>query len=230
MHWFYDPGFIQSSTNIAKSELEHFKSLRIRNHEEISVTDGKGNVYVCQVLEPKTGELKVLSKQQQQRSFPSIHLVQALAKGDRDEQAVQASVELGVSSITPWQSELAIVNWSGKEEKSRLRWQEIAISAMKQSQQTFLPEVSALTTTKALRPRGFGIILDPRAALSITDLPVDVEELTIVVGPEGGISAAELEQLSGAGFEPRRLGDSILRTSTAGPAAIAAILTKLQIW
>ncbi len=230
MHWFYDPGFIQSSTTIAKSELEHFKSLRIRNLEEISVTDGKGNVYVCQVLEPKTGELKVLSMQQQQRSFPSIHLVQALAKGDRDEQAVQASVELGVSSITPWQSELAIVNWSGKEEKSRLRWQEIAISAMKQSQQTFLPEVSALTTTKALRPRGFGIILDPRAALSITDLPVDVEELTIVVGPEGGISAAELEQLSGAGFEPRRLGDSILRTSTAGPAAIAAILTKLQIW
>lgn len=230
MHWFYDPGFIQSSTTIAKSELEHFKSLRIRNLEEISVTDGKGNVYVCQVLEPKTGELKVLSKQQRQRSFPSIHLVQALAKGDRDEQAVQASVELGVSSITPWQSELAIVNWSGKEEKSRLRWQEIAISAMKQSQQTFLPEVSALTTTKALRPRGFGIILDPRAALSITDLPVDVEELTIVVGPEGGISAAELEQLSGAGFEPRRLGDSILRTSTAGPAAIAAILTKLQIW
>jgi 16S rRNA (uracil1498-N3)-methyltransferase len=66
--------------------------------------------------------------------------------------------------------------------------------------------------------------------LSITDLPVDVEELTIVVGPEGGISAAELEQLSGAGFEPRRLGDSILRTSTAGPAAIAAILTQLQIW
>ena len=230
MHWFYDPGFIQSSTTIAKSELEHFKSLRIRNLEEISVTDGKGNVYVCQVLEPKTGELKVLSMQQQQRSFPSIHLVQALAKGDRDEQAVQASVELGVSSITPWQSELAIVNWSGKEEKSRLRWQEIAISAMKQSQQTFLPEVSALTTTKALRPLGFGIILDPRAALSITDLPVDVEELTIVVGPEGGISAAELEQLSGAGFEPRRLGDSILRTSTAGPAAIAAILTKLQIW
>ena len=230
MHWFYDPGFIQSSTTIAKSELEHFKSLRIRNLEEVSVTDGKGKVYVCQVLEPKTGELKVISMQQQQRRRQSIHLVQALAKGDRDEQAVQASVELGVSSITPWQSELAIVNWSGKEEKGRLRWQEIAISAMKQSQQTFLPHVSALTTTKALRPRGFGIILDPRAVLSMTDLPVDAEELTIVVGPEGGISAAELEQLSGAGFEPRRLGDSILRTSTAGPAAIAAILTKLQIW
>ena len=230
MHWFYDPGFIHSSTNIAKSELEHFKSLRIRNLEEVSVTDGKGKVYVCQVLEPKTGELKVLSMQQQQRRLPSIHLVQALAKGDRDEQAVQASIELGVSSITPWQSELAIVNWSGKEEKGRLRWQEIAISAMKQSQQTFLPEVSALTTTKALRPQGFGIVLDPRAALSLTDLPVDAEELTIVVGPEGGIPAAELEQLSSSGFEPRRLGDSILRTSTAGPAAIAAILTKLQIW
>lgn len=230
MHWFYDPSFTKSSTNIAKSELEHFKSLRIRTQEEVSVTDGKGKVFVCQVLEPKTGELDVLSIEQYERSFPAIHLVQALAKGDRDEQAVQASVELGVSSITPWQSDLAIVNWSGKEEKSRLRWQEIAVSAMKQSQQTFLPDVSTLATTKTLRPRGFGIVLDPRAALSITDLPVDLKELTIVVGPEGGIPAAELQHLRDSGFEPRKLGKSILRTSTAGPAAIAAILTKLQIW
>lgn len=230
MHWFYDPGFTKSSTNINKSELEHFKSLRIRSQEEVAVTDGKGKVYVSQVIEPKTGELNVLSMQQNERRSPSIHLVQALAKGDRDEQAVQASVELGVNSITPWQSELAIVNWSGKEEKGRLRWQEIAVSAMKQSQQTFFPEVSSLATTKTLRPRGFGIVLDPRAVSSITDLPVDVEELTIVVGPEGGITTAELEQLTRAGFEPRRLGKSILRTSTAGPAAIAAILTKLQIW
>ena len=230
MHLFYDPEFIDSSNAITKSELEHFKSLRIRPFEEISVTDGKGKVYVCQVLEPKTGELKVLSTQQHERRFPPIHLIQALAKGDRDEQAVQASVELGVTSITPWQSELSIVNWSNKEEKGRLRWQEIAISAMKQSQQGFLAEVNSVATTKNLKPKGLGIVLDPRASASITDIPAGTHELTIVVGPEGGISAAELDQLAAAGFEPKRMGNSILRTSTAGPAAIAAILTKLQIW
>ncbi len=230
MHWFYDPQFTNSSNFISKTELDHFKSLRIRTKEEVSVTDGNGRVFVCQVLEPKTGELVVLSTQQYQRTSPQIHLVQALAKGDRDEQAVQASVELGVASITPWQSELSIVNWAGKEEKQRLRWQEIAISAMKQSQQAFLPVVRKVESTKTLKPEGVGLVLDPRAKRSIADLPDSYQNLTIVVGPEGGIPEAELELLKSCGFEPRKLGASILRTSTAGPAAIAAILTKLRIW
>lgn len=230
MHWFYDPKFTESSTSIAPSELDHFKSLRIRPMEEVTVTDGAGKFYICKVSEPKTGQLEVVSAHSQTKRTPEIHLVQALAKGDRDEQAVQACVELGVSSITPWQAELSIVNWSGKEEKGRLRWQEIATSAMKQSQQAYLPFVSEVASTKQLKPKGLGLVLDPRSSASLTDLPADTKELTIVVGPEGGITAGELEQLIGAGFESRKLGRSILRTSTAGPAAVAAILTKLQSW
>lgn len=230
MHWFYDPDFKQSTSTIGKSEMVHFKSLRIRAQEEVVVTDGKGMAYTCEVLDPKSGELRVISAEQKHRPALQIHLIQALAKGDRDEQAVQASVELGVASITPWQSELSIVNWAGKEEKGRNRWQEIAISAMKQSQQAFLPAVNPVQTTKGLKSNGFGLVLDPRASTSIGQITQSPDELTIVVGPEGGIPDSELEQLRKAGFEPIKMGDSILRTSTAGPAAIAAIFTKLHIW
>lgn len=230
MHWFYDPDFKPSTSTIGKSEMVHFKSLRIRAQEEVVVTDGKGMAYTCEVLDPKSGELTVISTEQKKRPALQIHLVQALAKGDRDEQAVQASVELGVTTITPWQSELSIVNWTGKEEKGRNRWQEIAISAMKQSQQAFLPVVNPVQTTKGLKSNGFGLVLDPRASTSIGQISESLDELTIVVGPEGGIPVSELEQLRKAGFEPIKMGDSILRTSTAGPAAIAAIFTKLHIW
>ncbi len=230
MHWFYDPDFRQSTSTIGKSELIHFKSLRIRAQQEIVVTDGKGMAYTCEVLDPKSGELRVISSIEKQRPALQIHLIQALAKGDRDEQAVQASVELGVTSITPWQSDLSIVNWAGKEDKGRNRWQEIAISAIKQSQQAFLPTVFPVQNTSRLKSSGFGLVLDPRASTSFGQIPESLDEFTIVVGPEGGIPVSELEQLKGAGFEPIKMGDSVLRTSTAGPAAIAAIFTKLHIW
>lgn len=229
MHWFFDPSFSEHSKLIAKSELDHFKSLRIRSGERVTVTNGHGALFICDVVDPKSGELNLLEKALQLSPKPKIHLVQALAKGDRDEMALQACVELGVATITPWQAELSIVDWTGKESKGQARWQEIAISAMKQSQRAHLPEVLEVQRTSELVPRGMGVILDPRAPESLLSLPSQ-EEITLVVGPEGGISEKELHQLRAAGFIALRLGSAILRTSTAGPAAVAAILTKLQTW
>ena len=229
MHWFFDPSFSQDSNAIAKAELDHFKSLRIRVGERVTVTNGTGDVFISDTLDPKSGELNVLGKNSQPLPKPRIHLVQALAKGDRDEMALQACVELGVISITPWQAELSIVDWTGKESKGQTRWQEIAISAMKQSQRAHLPEVNKVQRTSELMPRGVGVILDPRSEESLLSLPSS-DEITLVVGPEGGITEKELEQLKAAGFIPMRLGSAIMRTSTAGPAAVAAILTKLQTW
>ncbi len=229
MHWFFDSSFSKDSNAIAKSELDHFKSLRIRVGERVAVTNGTGDVFICDTVDPKSGELNVLEENSQPAPKPRIHLVQALAKGDRDEMALQACVELGVISITPWQAELSIVDWTGKEAKGQTRWQEIAISAMKQSQRAHLPEVKKVQRTSELMPRGVGVILDPRSEESLLSLPSS-EEITLVVGPEGGITEKELEQLKAAGFIPMRLGSAIMRTSTAGPAAVAAILTKLQTW
>lgn len=230
MHWFYDPSFDEASKAITKSETDHFKSLRIRTDEQITVTNGLGRYFVCNVLDAKTGAIEVLSKGHQEPGKVSIHLVQALAKGDRDEQAVQACVELGVKTITPWQSELSVSNWTGKESKSRQRWQEIAVSAMKQSQQAFLPEVRDVRSSRELESIGLGIVLDPRASKAISQLPKDSKEVTIVVGPEGGITSDEMDLLHSRGFTSYRLGPSVLRTSTAGPAAVASIFTSLSSW
>jgi 16S rRNA (uracil1498-N3)-methyltransferase len=230
MHWFYDPNFTDTSRFITKSETEHFKSLRIRPNEEITITNGLGAFFLCKVLDPKSGAIEMVLSNHQEPPKVSIHLVQALAKGDRDEQAVQACVELGLKTITPWQSELSVSNWTGKESRGRQRWQEIVVSAMKQSQQANLPQVKDVRASFQLEPIGFGIVLDPRASLAITEVPKDIRELTIVVGPEGGITSGELDLLHSRGFRSYRLGPSVLRTSTAGPAAVASIFTSLSSW
>jgi 16S rRNA (uracil1498-N3)-methyltransferase len=157
-------------------------------------------------------------------------LIQALAKSDRDEMALQAACELGVSSVTPWESSRSIVKWDGKAEKNQERWQQIAVSAMKQSQQAWLPQVNPLAKTKQLRPFGIGLVLVPGADKALSDAVPGASEVTLVVGPEGGLSESEVELLTSQGFTPVRLGQSVLRTSTAGPAAIAALQFALGNW
>lgn len=230
MHWFFDRNFSQESKVISSEELGHLRSLRIRPNEEIAVTDGRGTVFYCKAINPETGELEVLRSEIRAAQSPRMHLVQALAKGDRDEQALQMAVELGVTSVTPWQAEHSIVIWSDKAERNRMRWQEIANSAMKQSQQAHQTLVENLARTKDLKPKGMGILLDPNAEKPISTLPKDSRELTLVVGPEGGFGDAEKKLLNEQGFESYRLGSSVLRTSSAGPAAIAAILALTGHW
>lgn len=230
MHWFYDANFRIDSRQIAASELTHLKSLRIRPGEEIAITDGAGSAFSCEVQDPVGGYVSnVKSIPTAPRSI-EIHLIQALAKGDRDEQALQASVELGVSSVTPWRAEHSVVIWGEKAQRNQARWQEIAVAAMKQSQQAYLPTVNHLHETRELRPTGTGILLDPSAEKSIAEISNDVGVLTLVVGPEGGISPTEKALLIQNGFTPYRLGRSVLRTSTAGPAAIAGLMASRGIW
>ncbi|MEY3624683.1 MAG: hypothetical protein RL696_64 [Actinomycetota bacterium] len=144
--------------------------------------------------------------------------------------ALQASVELGVSSVTPLQSERSVVRWDGKAEKNRERWQQIALSAMKQSQQAHLCVIKELQTTKTVRPVGLGLVLDPAASQTISSVGFELDDITLVVGPEGGLSDAEIQKLSESGFTPVRLGTSVLRTSTAGPAAICHRRPHARCW
>jgi len=230
VHWFFDAAITPQSVNLAAEELRHLGSLRIRNGEEIVVTNGVGAAHVFTLQDAKQGSIVFRESLVAGRRKPSIHLVQALAKGDRDEMAVQASVELGVESITPWQAQRSIANWQGKEEKGRSRWEQIAISAMKQSQQSTLAPVLPLVQTSELNPRGLGLVLSPTADNGLGQLLDGQAEITLVVGPEGGISSEEIGQLVGQGFVPCKLGPSVLRTSTAGPAAIAGIQALSGAW
>ena len=128
-------------------------------------------------------------------------LVQALAKGDRDELAVQAAAELGVDEIVPWQASRSVSRWdAAKAEKGRARWAGIVREAAKQAHRAWVPDVAPVATTTQLAARAGSadvLVLEPTAdeRLSIVPLPAD-RDIVLVVGPEGGIAPAELDLLS----------------------------------
>lgn len=173
---------------------------------------------------------------------PRIRLVQALAKGDRDEMAVQAATELGIDGIVPWLAGRSVSRWEGaKVAKGRERWTTIVREASKQSIRPWLPTVAELTSTKQLAVLAGEtrmLLLEPTATLRLTEVAAsaaatadpDARDIVLVVGPEGGLSPAEIATLEAAGATAVRLGDTVLRTSTAGPAALAVLNAALHRW
>jgi 16S rRNA (uracil1498-N3)-methyltransferase len=165
-------------------------------------------------------------------------LVQALAKGDRDELAIQAATELGVAAVVPWQANRSIVRWTGaKIERGRERWASIVREASKQSIRAHVPRVYSLVSTMQLAAFAEEwdlFVLDPHARerLTVVDLPSPQvgRPLALIVGPEGGVSDSEMALLAEAGARCVCLGEEVLRTSTAGPAAIAVLNAKLGRW
>ncbi|OCG75811.1 16S rRNA (uracil(1498)-N(3))-methyltransferase [Microbacterium sediminis] len=218
------------------AEAHHAAAVRrVRPGEAVTVGDGRGVWLEGEVIaaEPKRVRVRVDARRVEERAAPRLALVQALAKGDRDELAVQAATELGVDEVVPWQAARSVSRWEGpKARKGRDRWVAIVREAAKQAHRAWVPEVAEIATTGQLAQRdGLILVLDPwtDTALSRVDI-AGVEELTLVVGPEGGIAPDELERLEAAGARRVRLGDTVLRTSTAGPAALAVLNARLGRW
>lgn len=209
---------------------------RVRAGERIAIGDGRGVVVhgVVTSTGPRELALEADDIVIEAPPTPRITLVQALAKGDRDELAVQAATELGVDAIVPWAAARSVSRWEGpKAEKGRQRWATIVREAVKQSIRSWLPPVAPVTATAGLATALDGsrmLLLEPTAAIALTDVRPDGRDLALVVGPEGGIAPVELERLVAAGAEPVRLGASVLRTSTAGPAAVAVLNVALGRW
>lgn len=226
-----------SLVRLTGDEARHAVTVsRVRVGEQLSVGNGRGELATAVVVEAAPRELVLALGAVASTPAPSprITLVQALAKGDRDELAVQAATELGVDAIVPWSASRSVSRWEGpKAEKGRARWASIVREATKQSIRPWMPEVAALTATSALAAHLGGarvLLLEPTAQAPLTGIRDDGRDLALVVGPEGGIAPAEIERLVAAGAETVRLGDSVLRTSTAGPAAIAVLNARLGRW
>lgn len=174
---------------------------------------------------------------------PRLVLAQALAKGERDLLAVETATELGVDAVVPWQAERSIVRWKKERAaKSHDKWVHTVAAAAKQSRRARWPEVLPLSTTRELtallgRPGTAGVVLHEQARESLAGLlggphrPWEAaEQIVLVVGPEGGIAPGELEALAGAGARTLRLGPEVLRSSTAGPVALAVLSAALGRW
>lgn len=204
--------------------------------DRIRVGDGAGRVAdgVVRVAEPARLVVDVESVAETPRRSPQLALVQALAKGDRDELAVQAATELGVDVVIPWQAARSVVRWEGaKRQKGRERWAAIVREATKQSMRAWLPDVLDVVGLKELCALGSTarlLVLDPASDHSIAEVRDDGRDLVVIVGPEGGIAPAEFTALAEAGAETVRLGPEVLRTSTAGPAALAVLSVSLGRW
>ena len=224
---------VGSTIELDGAEGKHAVQVRrMRAGEAIQLSDGKGIRARGSVSEIRGSALVVLVEEVITEELPSrqITLVQALAKGDRDELAIQAATELGVISIIPWQATRSISRWDGpKQAKGQARWQQIVSEAAKQSLRAFTPVVSNIAETKelGLQVQDFDLVLvlDTTATKQLSELSIPkAGKLAIVVGPEGGIDQAELDLLEKAGAKLVSLGANVLRTSTAGPALIAALL------
>ncbi|WP_223690417.1 16S rRNA (uracil(1498)-N(3))-methyltransferase [Leifsonia poae] len=223
--------------SLTGAEAKHASTVtRTRVGQSVMIGNGRGLIASGRVLVATPSELaiEVESAQRVERSAPAVTLVQALAKGDRDELAVQASTELGVDAVVPWAAARSVSRWEGQKiQKGRDRWATIAREAAKQSIRAWVPAVEELTNTRSLAKRAAGariLLLDPDAPVRLTSLTFDDRPLVLVVGPEGGIAPEELAALVEAGAELVRLGDTVLRTSTAGPAALAVVNGLLGRW
>jgi 16S rRNA (uracil1498-N3)-methyltransferase len=214
---------------------------RIRPGEQIDLSDGAGTVARVRVRECGGDGLtaRILSVDRIAEPRPRLILVQALAKGGRDELAVETATELGVDEIVPWQALRSVVVWNGhRGERSRRRWEATVRSAVKQSRQARLPRVSAMVTTRQLVDRilvaDTALVLHEQALRPLVDEPLPEPgrpgDLMVIVGPEGGIDAGELTELGDAGARQVRLGPQVLRTSSAGAAALAVLSARLGRW
>jgi 16S rRNA (uracil1498-N3)-methyltransferase len=167
-------------------------------------------------------------------------VAQGVAKGERGERAVQAMTEVGVDEVLPWDAARSVARWRGERgERSRQRWVATAREAAKQARRVRLPQVAELASTHQVAARmaatvsagGVALVLHEEAVerLSARALP-DSGEVLLAVGPEGGIGDDELAAFEAAGAVPVRLGDTVLRTSTAGAAALAVLSARLGRW
>jgi 16S rRNA (uracil1498-N3)-methyltransferase len=231
---------------------------RLRPGEALLLGDGRGGVVDAEVLATGRGllELAVGERRTAPAPSPRLVVVQAIAKGDRGELAVQAMTEAGVDGIVPWAAARSVAQWKG--DRSLDRWRSTVREASKQARRAWLPVVTPLASTVDLcgrvpdsrggvpdsrggvpdsrggvpDPRGRGwFVLDGAAGarLSTVDLP-DSGDIVVVVGPEGGIAPEELAAFESAGAVAVRLGPEVLRTSTAGVAALAVLSARLGRW
>jgi 16S rRNA (uracil1498-N3)-methyltransferase len=206
---------------------------RIRAGEQVLLSDGRGVVGDGVVTAVTRGsiEVDVSAVHTEPAPQPRFVVAQALAKGGRDEDAVEAMTEVGVDEVLGWQASRSVAKWTDRTEA---RWAATARAAAKQARRGWVPEVGGPLTTAALAERvasaALAVVLHEDATEPLVGRAMpDEGEVLVVVGPEGGIAAEELAALVAAGAVACRLGPHVLRTSTAGVAALS-VLSVARRW
>ena len=228
-----------SVVEVTGDEAHHAVAVRrLREGEGVVLTDGAGTAVTGTVAATakRLFTVRVESVQHHDRPAPAVTVVQALPKGERGELAVEVLTEVGVDRVVPWAAARSVAVWKGERAvRSHAKWQATAREAAKQSRRSWLPIVTPLASTTdvaaVVAEADLALVLHEDAAGPLSALDVAASgRIVVVVGPEGGIAPEELAALEAAGARTVRLGAEVLRTSTAGVVAVAALLTRTPRW
>lgn len=251
-------------------EARHAVSVRrLRTGERVDLVDGAGLRLVCEAMRPgapaagdrqdrpdrpdrprRSGgsdrlTVRVLERVEEPEPPVRLALVQAPAKGGRDEQAVETATEVGVDLVVPWRAGRCVSVWNGpRATRGRARWEATAREAAKQARRARVPRVESDRSTRELAAwvrgvtdaGGAVLVLHEEAGTPIgaAALPEPGDGrapvLAVVVGPEGGIGEEEVAALEGAGARAVRLGPHVMRTASAGPVALALLAERAGLW
>ncbi len=213
---------------------------RTRPGEQLDLGDGAGTLAHCVVEEVAKGRLsaRVQGLRLVERPAPTVTVVQALPKSERSELAIELATEVGADAFVAWQASRCVARWDGSEklDKGLRRWSAVARSAARQSRRPYIPAVDGVVTTAELvdrvraAPPSSVLVLHELAIRPLADVKTAGDALTLVIGPEGGITDSELAALTDAGAVAVRLGPTVLRTSTSAAVALGALGVLTPRW
>ena len=241
--FFSEPSWIEENRILMRgADVNHMKNvLRMKPGEDVRISDGAGKTYICRssAYEEQTAVLDIFKELDSDTELPSrIVLFQGLPKGDKMEWIVQKAVELGAYSIVPFAAKRSVVKLDEKKAaKKQARWQAIARGAAEQSGRGIVPEIHTVYT--------FAEALKMAEVMDVILIPYELEEgmketarvlesiapgqsVGIFIGPEGGFEEEEVERAKESGAHPVTLGKRILRTETAGLAALSILMYHLE--
>lgn len=215
---------------------------RTRIGEYLLVADGAGHAIRGPVTSVSKQGVRVRVEEILATPEPRFRwtMVQALAKGDRSEIAVESLTELGASTIVAWQASRSVVRWDAragmpdKSEKGLAKWRSVAKASTKQSRRFLVPDVRYASSTQVaeiVERADLALVAheDATMPLAQVELPADGGEVVVIVGPEGGIAPDELELFASKGALLVSLGDGVLRTSSAGVVSLAQLQLLAQL-
>ena len=229
MHIFYQPD-IASSVLSEQESLHAVKVLRLQVGNEINIIDGIGGFYQAKIVDahPKRTAFEIIkAKSEYGKRDYKLHIAIAPTKNiDRFEWFIEKAVEIGVDEITP-----ILCRYSERKRLNPKRIEKIIIAAAKQSQKAYLPVLHPLTKFQDFLKQPdtsskFIAHCYDEDKKELKDLIVKSVDVLVMIGPEGDFSAEELKLALGAGYQPVTVGDSRLRTETAG--VVVAVLAAMR--
>lgn len=242
-HFFVTPDQVKDGyCFITGQDVEHIRRvLRMKPGDQIGIRDGISRNYIgeLQAIGQEKIEVRILSEESKDSELPArIYLFQGLPKGDKMDWIIQKAVELGVYQIIPMETRRTVVKLDRKKEEAKLRrWNAISESAAKQSGRMIIPKVTEVVTFSqaCVRAEAFDKSFIPyELAADMADTRAALKELSagmeigIFIGAEGGFDIEEVEQAKASGIRPVTLGRRILRTETAGMAALSVLMFCLE--